>query len=147
MPTPPVPNFRFRVLWDGEPLTRVQKVSGLKRTVAVSEHRDGSAPGETTKAPGHVTYEPITLERIVTGDGRFASLADQVAKSAAGVPFRGTLSIEIQDETGSVALRCTLRRAWVSSYEVFVELDAQADQPAIERIVVEYDAWELELQG
>lgn len=131
------------MLWDEKPLARVQKISGLKRTIAVTEHRDGAAPGGTTKAPGHVTYHPVTLERAVTGDGRFRDLADAAAGATPDAGARGTLLVELQDETGTPVLQCSLHHAWVSSYEAFADLDVQSDGPAIERVVIEYDTWRI----
>lgn len=145
MATVPVPNFRFAILWNEQPIVRIQKVSGVKRTVAVTEHRDGAAPGETTKAPGHVTHHPITLERAVTGDTYLSDLADSSALAQPGSNVRGTLTIELQDETGRQVMRCMFVSAWVSSYEIFVELDVQGDAPAVERVVFEYDKWQIDM--
>ena len=48
----PYKSFRFRVKWDGRYVAGISKVSALKRTTEVVEHRDGGAPWGCTSAPG-----------------------------------------------------------------------------------------------
>ena len=40
----PYKNFKFRVKWDGRYVAGVSKVSALKRTTEVVEHREGGDP-------------------------------------------------------------------------------------------------------
>ena len=44
----PYKNFKFRVKWDGRYVAGISKVSALKRTTEVVEHREG---GENTTPP------------------------------------------------------------------------------------------------
>ena len=62
----PYKNFKFRVKWDGRYIAGVSKVSALRRTTEVVEHREGSDPSVVRKSPGQTRYEPITLERGIT---------------------------------------------------------------------------------
>ena len=64
----PYKNFKFRVKWDGRYVAGISKVSGLKRTTEVVEHREGGDPSTSRKSPGRVKFEAITLERGVTHD-------------------------------------------------------------------------------
>ncbi|CAA9360673.1 MAG: FIG01131549: hypothetical protein, partial [uncultured Chloroflexia bacterium] len=67
----PYENFKFRVVWDGKPVAGVSKISGLKRTTEVVQHRDGGQPNSTRLSPGTTTYQPITLERGLSHDTEF----------------------------------------------------------------------------
>lgn len=144
-PSPPIPHLRFSAAWNGTPLAGVSRVSGLRRTVDVVEFREGTATGgtATTKVPGDVSFEPVTIERAVTGDAAFAALADAAAPPVHGSDHRGTLTISLHDQNGRLVLTCTLHRAWVSSYDVFAELEASGAGPVVERITVVYESWQL----
>jgi phage tail-like protein len=48
---------------DGRYVAGVSKVSALKRTTKVIEHRTGGDLSMSRKSPGRTTYEAITLER------------------------------------------------------------------------------------
>ncbi len=138
------PVLRFSVSWNDTPIVGVNRVTGLRRTVDVIEHQESTATGAvaTTKLPGDVTFEPLTLERPVTGDATFATLADSAAPPAHGADHSGTLTIVLHDQVGSLVLKCTLHDAWVSAYDVFAELDAHTE-PVVERITVVYQSWQL----
>ena len=45
----PYKNFKFRVKWDGKYVAGVSKVSALKRTTEVVEHREGGDPRQQPK--------------------------------------------------------------------------------------------------
>ena len=62
----PYKNFKFRVKWDGKYVAGISRVSALKRTTEVIEHREGGDPSANRKSPGITKYEAITLERGVT---------------------------------------------------------------------------------
>jgi phage tail-like protein len=139
------PLLTFSASWNDTPIIGVRRVSGLRRTVEVIEHQDSSATGAMvmTKLPGDVSFEPLTLERQVTGDPTFVTLADRAAPPVPGTPHRGTLTIALHDQAGRLVLECALHQAWVSAYDVFAELDAHSE-PVVERITVVYQSWHLE---
>jgi phage tail-like protein len=56
-------NFKFRVKWDGRYVAGISKVSILKRTTEIVEHRDGDAPSTGRKSPGRTKYDAVTLSR------------------------------------------------------------------------------------
>ena len=74
-----------------------------------------------------------TLQQECLTGRVFATLADAAAPPVHGTEHRGTLTISLHDQTGRLVLTCALHRAWVSSYDVFAELDADAGEPDVER--------------
>lgn len=64
--------------WDGRYVAGISKVSVLKRTTEVVEHREGGAPSTSRKSPGRNKFEPVTLERGVTHDLEFEAWPNNV---------------------------------------------------------------------
>jgi phage tail-like protein len=81
----PYKNFKFRVKWDGRYVAGASKISALKRTTEVVEHREGGDASASRKSPGLTHYEPITLERGVTHDTEFEQWANKVWSLGAGL--------------------------------------------------------------
>ena len=79
----PYKNFKFRVKWDGKYVAGISKVSGLKRTTEVVEHREGGDPSINHKSTGVTKYDPIVLERGVTQDTAFEDWANLVYRLGA----------------------------------------------------------------
>jgi phage tail-like protein len=145
----PYKNFKFRVKWDGRYVAGVSKVSALKRSVEVIEHREGGEPNYLRKSPGQVKFEPITLERGITHDKTFEEWANKIWKYDRGrgaeislKDFRKDLIIELYNEAGQLALAYRVYRAWVSECSLLPELDAKANAVAIETIVLQNEGWE-----
>jgi len=145
----PYKNFKFRVKWDGQVVAGVSKVSGLKRTTAVVEHREGGDASSVRLSPGSTTYEPVTLERGVTHDTAFEDWAKLVSRFGAGLGaemslkhFRKDITIELLNEAGQVVFAYNVYRCWVSQYEALPELDANANAVAFERITLQNEGWE-----
>ena len=61
----PYKNFKFRIKWDGQYVYGGSKLTGLKRSTEVVEHRAGGDPSTAHKSPGRTKYEAITLERAL----------------------------------------------------------------------------------
>jgi phage tail-like protein len=106
----PYKNFKFRVKWDGRYVAGISKVSALKRTTEVVEHREGGDPSTGRKSPGRNKFEPITLERGVTHDLEFERWANRVWNFGAGLGaevslqnFRKDIIIEFYNEAGQLA--------------------------------------------
>ena len=145
----PYKNFKFRLKWDGRYVAGISKVSALKRTTEVVEHRDGGDPTAMRKSPGNTKFEPLTLERGVTHDTEFEDWASLVwkLKNPAGAQialsgFRKDLLLELHNEAGQVALVYKIFRAWVSEYNALPELDANANAVAIQTLKLENEGWE-----
>src|SRR5688500_12611012 len=137
----PYKNFKFLVqaVAPGEQprlVAAVSKVSALKRTTEVVEHRSGGQLSYTCKSPGQTKFEPIALERGVTPDQEFEAWARKVwfygARAGQGAElsladFRKNLIIQMMNEAGQVAMAYIVYRAWPSEFTALPELDASAN--------------------
>jgi phage tail-like protein len=145
----PYKNFKFRVKWDGRYVAGVSKVSALKRTTEVVEHREGGDPSTSRKSPGRSKYEAVTLERGVTHDLEFElwankvwNLGSQPGAEVSLADFRKDLIIDLFNEAGQKVLSYQLFRCWVSDYQALPDLDANANAVAIQSMKIELEGWE-----
>ena len=147
----PYKNFKFRVMWDGKYIAGVSKISGLKRETEVVLHREGGDPSAERKSPGRTEYDAITLERGVTHDPDFenwANLVHAVQGDAAMSlkNFRKDILIELHNEQDAVVKRWKVYRCWVSAYDVIDGFDANNTCIALERITLENEGWERDVE-
>src|ERR671937_1379635 len=149
----PYKNFKFKVKWDGHYVAGVSKMSALKRTTQVVTHRDGGDPSSSRKSPGRTEYEAITLERGVTHDKEFEQWANKVWNFGAGLgsevslkDFRKDIILEVYNEAGQLALAYKVYRCWVSEYQAVPDFDANANAVAIQRLKLENEGWERDLE-
>jgi phage tail-like protein len=149
----PYKNFKFRVKWDGRYVAGVSKISALKRTTEVIQHREGGDPSSSRKSPGKTEFEPITLERGVTHDPEFEKWANKVWHFGAGAgaevslkDFRKDIVIEIYNEAGQLVLAYKVFRCWVSEFQALPDLDANADAVLIQHIKLENEGWERDAE-
>ena len=149
----PYKNFKFRVKWDGRYVAGISKVSALKRTTEVVEHREGGDPSSGRKSPGRSKFEAITLERGVTHDTNFEQWANKVWNLGSGLgsevslkDFRKDLIIEVYNEAGQLALAYKVFRCWVSESQALPDLDANANAVAIQHIKLENEGWERDYE-
>jgi len=149
----PYKNFKFRVKWDGRYVAGVSKVSALKRTTEVVEHREGGDPSTGRKSPGRSKYEAVTLERGVTHDEEFEKWAQRVWDLGAGLgaesmlkDFRKDVIIELYNEAGQQVIAYKVFRCWVSEYEALPGLDANANAVAIQQLKLENEGWERDIE-
>jgi len=149
----PYKNFKFRVKWDGRYVAGISKVSALKPTTEVVEHREGGDPSSGRKSPGRSKFEAITLERGVTHDTNFEQWANKVWNLGSGLgsevslkDFRKDLIIEVYNEAGQLALAYKVFRCWVSEYQALPDLDANANAVAIQHIKLENEGWERDYE-
>jgi phage tail-like protein len=145
----PYKQFKFRVKWDGQYISGVFKVSGLKRNTEVVTHRDGGDPNTVRKSPGQTTYEPIVLVRGRTHDPEFENWAKKVWNLHAGLgaevslkDFRKDIILELLNEAGQVAMAFFIYRCWPSEYIALGELEANNTCVAIESITLQHEGWE-----
>jgi phage tail-like protein len=145
----PYKNFKFKIKWDGKYVAGLSKMTALKRTTKMIEHREGGDPSSSRKSPGRTTFDAITLTRGVTHDLEFESWANKVWNFGAGFgsevslkDFRKDLIIEVYNEAGQLAIAYKVYRCWVSEYQALPELDAGADAIAIQTIKLEIEGWE-----
>lgn len=150
----PYKNFKFRVKFGGSTsyVAGVSKMSALKRTTAVVEHREGGDPSTPHKSPGLTKYEAITLERGVTHDTDFEVWASKVWNFAGGpgaesslADFRKDVIIDIFNEAGQKVKSYHVFRCWVSEFQAASDFDANANAVLIEHIKLENEGWERDL--
>jgi phage tail-like protein len=148
----PYKNFKFRVKWDGRYVAGVSKVSALKRSTEMVEHREGGDPSTSRKSPGRTKFEAVTLERGVTHDLEFERWANKVWNFGAGLgqevslkDFRKDISIEVYNEAGQKVLAYNVFRCWVSDFQALPDLDANANAVAIQTLKLENEGWERDL--
>jgi phage tail-like protein len=145
----PYKNFKFRVRWDGRYVAGVSKVSAGKRTTEVVAHREGGDPSSSRKSPGRTEFEAITLERGVTHDTEFEKWANKVWNLGSGLgaevsleDFRKDIVLDIYNEAGQLVIAYKIFRCWVSEYQPFAELDANANATLIATLKLENEGWE-----
>jgi phage tail-like protein len=145
----PYKNFKFRVKWDGRYVAGVSKVGALKRTTEVVKHRSGGDPSSSRKSPGRSEYEAIVLSRGVTHDVDFEQWANKVWNYGSGLgsetslqDFRKDVILELYNEAGQLAIAYKVYRCWISEFEAFPELDANANAVAIQTMKLENEGWE-----
>lgn len=145
----PYKNFKFRLKWDGKYVAGVSKVSGLKRTTEVVEHREGGDPSSSRKSPGLTEFEPIVLERGLTQDHAFEQWANLVWQLGAGLgsevalkEFRKDVILELYNEAGQLVYAFKIFRCWPSEYQALPDLDSDANAVAIEHLKLENEGWE-----
>jgi phage tail-like protein len=148
----PYKGFKFHVKWDGRIIAGISRVSALKRTTEVVDHREGSDPNQPRPSPGRTNFEPITLERGVTHDTAFEDWANQVWRlgapsggEAALANFRKDIIIELCNEAGQVALSYKVYRCWVSEYQALAELESDGGSVLIQSITLENEGWERDV--
>jgi phage tail-like protein len=149
----PYKNFKFRVKWDGRYVAGVSKVSALKRTTEVVEHREGGDPSIARRSPGRTKYEAVTLERGITHDVEFEQWANKVWNLGSGLgaeislkDFRKDVILEIYNEAGQLAIAYKIYRCWVSEYQAVPELDANANAVANQNLKLENEGWERDYE-
>lgn len=146
----PYGNFKFRVVWDGQTVAGVSKVSGLKATTEVVSHRNGGDPSTKHHNPGVTTFEAITLERGLSHDHAFEAWANMVysPEGEGGISlrnFRKDISIELYNLQGEKVLAWNVFRCWVSEMTSVPELDANGNAVAFESIVLQNEGFERDL--
>jgi phage tail-like protein len=149
----PYKSFKFRLKWDGRYVAGISKVSALKRTTEVVEHREGGDPSTSRKSPGRSKFEAITLERGVTHDLEFERWANKVWNFGAGLgaevslkDFRKDILLEFYNEAGQLALAYKIYRCWVSEYQSLPDLDANTNAVAIQHIKLENEGIERDIE-
>ncbi len=143
----PYRGFKFQVIWDGEPVAGVSKVSALKRMTEVVSHREGGDVSTPRHSPGSTKYDPITLERGITFDPAFQDWANLVYSTEGDgavslANFRKDIKINLLNLQGTVVRSYNLFRCWVSEYTALPELDANANSIAFESLVLQNEGFE-----
>jgi phage tail-like protein len=148
----PYKQFKFRVKWDGRYIAGVARVSALRRTTEVVEHREGGDPSSSRRSPGQNRFDPLVLERGRTHDEEFERWANKVwsygAQTGAEVSladFRKDIIIDLFNEAGQKVMSFRVFRCWPSEYVALEDLDANGTAVAVERLVLQNEGWERDL--
>ncbi len=148
----PYKNFKFRLICDGRPVAGVSRISGLKRVTEVIAHREGGDPSTKRVSPGATRYEPIVIERGVTHDTDFEDWANRVHAFGGGrghemslADFRKDVRLELFNEAGQIVLAYNIFRCWPSEFEALPDLDADVSAVAIQRLVLQNEGWERDV--
>jgi phage tail-like protein len=147
----PYKNFKFRVKFGTSTnyVAGVSKMSALKRTTEVVEHREGGDPSMSRKSPGRSKFEPLTLERGVTHDADFEIWASKVWNFSGGpgmesslADFRRDVIVDVFNEAGQKVKSYHIFRCWVSEYQAASDFDANANAVLLEHIKIENEGWQ-----
>lgn len=142
----PYRNFNFLVLFDNEIVAGVSKVSGLKSSTEIVEHRDGGDFSTKRKSPGLTAFEPITIERGLSHDEAFEDWSNLVYSTdgPGGMSlkkFRRDITIELYNLQGEKVRAWNAFRCWVSEFNALPELDANGNAIAFESIVIQNEGF------
>ncbi|MCP4256644.1 MAG: phage tail protein [Planctomycetes bacterium] len=147
----PYRTFKFQVLMDdGKAVAGLKKMSALKKTTEAVDWRTGGDPTHVRKLPGGTKYEAITLEQGLTHDPVFEEWANLVNNidgddAMSLVKFRRTITINVMNLQGKVAISYKVNRAWVSEYQALPDFDAgTTNTVGIQTIKLEHEGWERE---
>jgi phage tail-like protein len=145
----PYKNFKFKVKWDGNYVAGISRVDALTRTTEPVTHREGGDPSTDRKSPGRTNYSQINMERGVTHDEEFEKWANKVWNFGAGEgaevslkDFRKDITLDVFNEAGQKVIAYNIYRCWVSEYQALPEMNANANEVAIQRIRLECEGWE-----
>jgi phage tail-like protein len=145
----PYKNFKFKVKWDGQYVAGISRVDALTRTTEPVTHREGGDPSTDRKSPGRTNYSQINMERGVTHDEEFEKWANKVWNFGAGEgaevslkDFRKDITLDVFNEAGQKVIAYNIYRCWVSEYQALPEMNANANEVAIQRIRLECEGWE-----
>jgi len=145
----PYKNFRFQVVWDGQIVAALSKMSALKRATEAVEWRAAGDSGIVRKMPGRTKIEPVTLERGLTHDKQFINWANQVnnpdgAAANSLLNYRKNVRIVVHNMQGVPVMAYNLLRAWVSEFQALPEMDANANAVAVEMLKLEAEGFVLD---
>jgi phage tail-like protein len=146
----PYANFRFLIVFGNDVVAGASKVSGLKQTVEVVEHRDGGDMSTKRKSPGLTSFEPITIERGISHDPAFEEWAHLVySPQGPGLVslanFRRDITIELYNLQGVKVRAWNAFRCWVSEFTAVPELDANANAIAFESVVLQNEGFDRDV--
>jgi phage tail-like protein len=146
----PYKNFKFRVVWDGQVVAGVSKVSALKRTTEVVSHREGGDISTPRHSPASSKFDPITLERGISFAPEFEAWANLVYSTEGDgavslANFRKDILMQVLNLQGTVVRVYRVFRCWVSEYTALPELDANANAIAFETLMLQNEGFERDL--
>ena len=143
----PVPKFHFEVDFGNGGRLGFQACSGLASSLSIMEFRDGNATSfYKQRRPTMVTYEPVTLRKgVFQGDMNLYKWYKNIAEDFLFGDMR-TVTISLMDAVSGVKpvtiMQWRLEGAFISKFTP-PELDAEADEVAVEEIELTYQAFSV----
>ena len=150
----PYKNFKFRVSFGTGYIAGVSKISALKRTTEMVEHREGGDPSSSHRSPGRTEIradhdgtrrDPRPGVRGVGEQGlelqNAQAPSDQRQREVSLKDFRRNLTIDVFNEAGQKVISYQVFRAWVSEFTAQADLDANANAILIQSIKIEHEGW------
>jgi Bacteriophage tail sheath protein len=136
------PRYTLRIMWDGQVIEGVRRVRGLGQlTELVTVHEVGADASQVIVGP--TKFEPVMLERAITGDDAFEIWAQAMQGAGAGPPPRKDVRIELHDHERQVTVAWRLLRALVIKYEA-PDLNATSNDVAVEQLTLAHEGLEFE---
>lgn len=125
-----------------------QKVSGLKADVDVIEYREGGDNFTFHKFPGLTKFDPITLERGMSGNKdlweAFIKMFDYSNPTSYSDDYKFSMKIKLYDRSGENIIKTwVVKECWISGYEAG-DLDATSNNVAIEKLTIQHEGFILE---
>ena len=139
--------FKFQVILDGRVVPGVSRVSALRRHTEPVAYRGGAFPSHFLKSPGTTKFDPIVLARGISHDSTFEDWAELAYAPAGDAAmslrnFRKDMRINLLNLQGNIGLSYMVYRCWISEYQPLPELNADANDVAIETVVLEHEGFE-----
>lgn len=149
----PFRNFKFIVEIDGFIRAGFNKISGLKRTVDVTEYREGADNDTKRKLPGQTKFDNVTFERGQSNDSDFIDWANEIFKldsvdgqNPPADTFRKRVVIYLKDKAGTRVKKWTLKDAWPAEV-ADGDLDAGSSDVLPETLVLAHEGMTKENLG
>jgi phage tail-like protein len=137
------------VKWDGRYVPGISRVSGLVRSPAPVERREGGDSSAPRWAPGRTRFYPLVLERGLTHDEVFERWANKVWALGAGLGaeaslkgFRRDIVLEVYNEAGQLVKAYRVYRCWPSRHVAVSDLNANGERVACEVLTLHHEGWE-----
>lgn len=140
------------------------QVSLPKASIGEITYRENIDNQRSSKIPGLVKFDPVTLSRgvtesrdlydwyrLVNDELALLSVANELSRDSSKVPlqsdnFRKDVIIEVLDRQGEPTKAWYLFNAWPTVYAPGNDLDASSEEKLIESITLTYEHF-LELEG
>ena len=131
--------FNFTLLIEGVESGHFVECSGLGAEVDVIAYREGGANQQIRHMPGQVRFQPLELRY---GLSQSRELWDWFGQTLNGETEKRNISVVMfQNDGRTEAFRWNLYSAWISGWKA-AQLDASADEVAIDSMTIVYDRLE-----
>lgn len=129
---------------DGVVIKQIREISGLKMEQDVIELKQNTPDGKFVikKLPGKPKAGEVTLTRPLTEDNSFEKWCKDARFGKMSAARKGG-AIILYDQEGTAFKRYKLQNAWPKSLEIS-NLKAGSTEPADEKIVIVYEAMDVE---